>query len=171
MFNSRSSILDGTSLHHITNEPHVVTPAVQRPACQRPQKQDEAYASVAILAQEPFLVRTCTVIFPFTSVSGFALSMCLQTNFLCLQLSHPFSWLPMARVKMQCTLPFPGRRRYLRMLVLLMVLVMTTMEWAPAPEILWMKSSMPFSQNLCTSKRRSLKFLLSRLGCPVWIHI
>ena len=72
---------------------------------------------------------------------------------------------------MQCTLPCPGRRLYLRMLVLLMVLVMTSMEWAPAPEILWMKSSMPFSQNLYTSKRRSLKFLLSRDGCPVWIHM
>ena len=39
-------------------------------------------------------VRTCTVIFPFTSASGFVLSKCLQPNFLCLQLSHPFSWLP-----------------------------------------------------------------------------
>ena len=32
--------------------------------------------SVAILAQEPFPVRTCTVFFPFTSASGFALSKC-----------------------------------------------------------------------------------------------
>ena len=72
---------------------------------------------------------------------------------------------------MQCTLPCPGRRFYLRMLVLLMVLVMTSRELAPARGILWMKSSMPFSQNLYTSKRRSLKFLLSRDGCPVWIHI
>ena len=32
------------------------------------------FSSVAILAQEPFLVRTCTVFFPFTSASGFALS-------------------------------------------------------------------------------------------------
>ena len=30
---------------------------------------------------------------------------------------------------------------------------------------------MPFSQNLHTPKRRSLKFLLSRHECPVWIHI
>ena len=49
---------------------------------------------------------------------------------------------------MQCTLPCPGRRLYLRMLVLLMVLVMTSMECAPSPEILRMKSSMPFSQSL-----------------------
>ena len=34
--------------------------------------------AVAILAQEPFLVRTCTVFFPFTSDSGFALSKCQQ---------------------------------------------------------------------------------------------
>ena len=64
---------------------------------------------------------------------------------------------PIARVKMQCTLPCPDRRLYLRMMVLLMVLVMTSMEWAVAPEVLRMKSSMPFSQNLYTSKRRSLK--------------
>ena len=32
--------------------------------------------AVAILAQEPFPVRTCTVFFPFTSDSGFALSKC-----------------------------------------------------------------------------------------------
>ena len=61
---------------------------------------------------------------------------------------------------MQCTLPCPCRRLYLRMLVLLKVLVMTSMDWAPAPEIVRMKSSMPFSQNLYTSKRRSLKFQL-----------
>ena len=34
-----------------------------------------------------------------------------------------------------------------------------------------MKSSMPYSQNLYTSKRRSRKSLLLQLGCPVWIHI
>ena len=86
---------------------------------------------------------------------------------------HPLSfwWLPVVQVTMHCTLPCPGRRLYLRMLVLLMVLVTTSMEWAPAPEVLWTKNSMPFSLNLYTSKRRSLKFLLSRHGCPVWIHI
>ena len=72
---------------------------------------------------------------------------------------------------MPCTLPCLGRHRYPRMLVLLIVLVMTSMEWAPAPEILCMKSSMLLFQNLYSSKRRSLKFLLSRHGCPVWIHI
>ena len=36
--------------------------------------------SVAILAQEPFLVRTCTVFFPITSASGFASSKCLQPS-------------------------------------------------------------------------------------------
>ena len=41
--------------------------------------------------------------------------------------SHPFSWLPIARVKMQCTLPCPGRRLHLRMVVLRMVLAMTSM--------------------------------------------
>ena len=44
---------------------------------------------------------------------------------------------------MQCTLPCPDRRRYLRML--------TSMGWALAPETLRMNSSMPFSQNLYTS--------------------
>ena len=72
---------------------------------------------------------------------------------------------------MQCTLPCPGRRLYLRMLVLLMVLVMTSMAWSPAAETLRMKSSMPFSRSLYTSKRRSPKYLLSRHGCPVWIRI
>ena len=71
---------------------------------------------------------------------------------------------------MQCTLPCTGRRDYLRMLVLLMVLVMTSMAWSPAAETLRMKSSMPFSRSLYTSKRRSLKYLLSRHGCPVWIR-
>ena len=33
------------------------------------------------------------------------------------------------------------------------------------------KHPMPSLQNLYTSKCRSRKFLLSRLGCPVWIHI
>ena len=74
-------------------------------------------------------------VFPFTSASGFALSKCLQPNFLCLQLSHPFSWLPIARVKMQCTLPCPGRRRCLRMLGLLMARAMTSMEW-PAVQLM-----------------------------------
>ena len=45
--------------------------------------------SVAILAQEAFPVRRCTVFFPFTSVSGFALSKCLQPSFV---VSHLFSW-------------------------------------------------------------------------------
>ena len=37
--------------------------------------------TVAILAQEPFPVRTCTVFFPFTSASGFALSKCVPPSF------------------------------------------------------------------------------------------
>ena len=69
--------------------------------------------------------------------------MCLQPSILCFCASLSFLWLPIARVKMLCALPCPGRHRHPRMLVLLMVLVMTSMEWAPAPEILWMKSSMP----------------------------
>ena len=43
---------------------------------------------VTILFQEPFPVRTCTVFFPFTSASGFALSKCLQPSFVGSQLSH-----------------------------------------------------------------------------------
>ena len=46
--------------------------------------------SAPILAQEPFPVRTCTVTFPFTSVSGFALSKSPQTRFLCLCASFSF---------------------------------------------------------------------------------
>ena len=42
----------------------------------------------AILAQEPFPVRTCKVFFPFTSPPGVALSKCLQTSFV---VSHLFS--------------------------------------------------------------------------------
>ena len=40
--------------------------------------------------------------------------------------------------------------------------------WAPAPEVPRMRSFLP---NLYISKHRSRKFLPSRLGCPVWIHI
>ena len=56
-------------------------------------------------------------------------------------------------------------------LIQILVLFMALAPWAPAPEVPRIKSSMPFFQNLCTSKRRSRKFLPSRLGCPVWIHI
>ena len=59
----------------------------------------------------------------------------------------------------------------LRILVLLMALAPTSMVWAPALEVQWMKSSMLFFRNLYTSKRRSRKFLLSRIVCPAWIHI
>ena len=43
-----------------------------------------------------FFVRTCTVFFPFRSVSGFALSKCLQTSFLCF-LCVPFVLMATAR--------------------------------------------------------------------------
>ena len=59
----------------------------------------------------------------------------------------------------------------LRVLVLFMALAPTLMVWAPAPEVPRMRSSMLFFQNLYISKHRSRKFLLSRLGCPLWIHI
>ena len=36
--------------------------------------------SVTFLAQESFLVRPCTVFFPFTSASCFLLSKCLQPS-------------------------------------------------------------------------------------------
>ena len=52
------------------------------------EEESPAFASEAILAQEPFPVRTCTVFFPFTSVSGSVLSMCLQPSFV---VSHLFS--------------------------------------------------------------------------------
>ena len=52
-------------------------------------KQMWGLCSVAIWAQEPFPVRACTVFFPFTSFSDFALSRCLQTNFV---VFHLFSW-------------------------------------------------------------------------------
>ena len=57
---------------------------------------------------------------------------------------------PVVQVRMRYTLPCPGRRLYLRMLVHLMVLVTTSMEWAPAQEVLWTKNSMPSSQNVYT---------------------
>ena len=47
--------------------------------------------------------------------------------FLCIP---PLSWPPIARVTMYCTLPCQDPRRYLRMFVLLMVLVMTSMGWS-----------------------------------------
>ena len=59
----------------------------------------------------------------------------------------------------------------LPILVLFMALAPTLMVWAPAPEVPRMKSSTPSFQNLHTSKRRSRRFLLSRLGCLVWLHI
>ena len=43
---------------------------------------------------------------------------------------HPSSWLPVSRVRMQCTLPCLDRRRYLQILVLLAVLAMISTEWA-----------------------------------------
>ena len=59
----------------------------------------------------------------------------------------------------------------LRILILSMALSPTLMVWAPAPEVPRMTSSMPFFQNLYTSKSKSRKFLLPRLGCPAWFHI
>ena len=58
------------------------------PEVQKHVMKDSA-RSVAILAQDPFLDRTCTVFFPFKSASGFALSKCLQLSFV---VSHLFSW-------------------------------------------------------------------------------
>ena len=100
--------------------------------------------SVAILAQA-ISCSNVHGVFPVHERFWFALSKGPQTNFLCLQLSHPLSWLPIARVKMQCTLPCPDRRRYLRMLVLLMVLATTSMEW---PAVQLMNSSGRF-ENYC----------------------
>ena len=57
-------------------------------------------STVAILAQERFPVRTCTVLFPLTNVSGFVLVQVSAIIFLSLQLSYPFSWSLIARVKM-----------------------------------------------------------------------
>ena len=74
---------------------------------------------------------------------------------------------------MQCTLPCLGRRLYLRMVVLFVVLSghdldgMGTRSGNTMDE----KLDAPLSKFEYTSKRRSVKFLLSRHGCPVWIHI
>ena len=59
----------------------------------------------------------------------------------------------------------------LRISVLLMTLAPTSMVWAPVLEVQRKKTSMLFFRNLYTSKRRSRKFLLLRIGCPAWIHI
>ena len=123
------------------------------------------------LLNKSFPVRTCTVgDFAVHERFWFCLVQ-VSTNFLCLQLALPFSWLPVVQVTMHCTLHCLVRRLEDRMLVLVMVLVTTSMKWAPAPEVLWTNNSVPFSLNLYTSKRRSLKFLLSRHGCPVRINI
>ena len=64
--------------------------------------------------------------------------------------------------KRRCIAHFLARvAASVRMLVLLTVLVTTSMEWAPTPEERYTKNSMPFSLGSYTSKRRSLKFLLS----------
>ena len=60
---------------------------------------------------------------------------------------------------------------FLRILVLFMGLAPTLMVWAPVPEVPRMRSSMPSFHSLHNSKSRSRIFLLSRFGCPVWIHI
>ena len=70
----------------------------------------------------------------------------------------------MARVKMQCTLPCPDRRRYLRMFVLLMVLALISTEWVTVQSMHRSKSSETFcyhsrvdSQILTTTSRPSVK--------------
>ena len=102
----------------------------------------------------------------------FPFDLLIQVSANQLSLFSCISFVLMAvQVKMQCALHCPARRLYLRMLVLLMVLVTTSMVWAPALEVQRTKNSMPFSQNLYTLKRRSLNFLLSRHGCPVWTYL
>ena len=86
----------------------------------------------------------------------FALASCLNRALL-MHLAHRFLTHPCSSL--------------LRILVLFMTLAPTLMVWAPAPEVPRMRSSMPFFQNLYISKHRSRKFLLSRLGCPVWIRV
>ena len=60
---------------------------------------------------------------------------------------------------------------FITILVLFMALAPTLMVRAPALEVRRMKSSMPSFHSLHNSKSRSRKFLLSRLGRPIWIHI
>ena len=136
----------------------------------RDGQQTFSVMSLHILAQEPFPVRTCTVIFPFTSVSAYALSKCLQTSFFCLRASF-FVLMATGRASDDALHTSLSGSPLIFECWFSSWFWSRPMEWAPAQEILWMKSSMPFSLNVSTSKHRSRKFLLSRLGCPVWIHI
>ena len=86
----------------------------------------------------------------------FALASCLNRALL-MHLAHRFLTHP-------C-------RFLLRILVLFVALAPTPMVWAPALVSQRMRSSTPSFHSLHNSKSRSHKFLLSRLGCPVWIHI
>ena len=79
-----------------------------------------------------------------------------------------FSWHVWATEQ---TFRYLWRKLLLRIWVLLMALAPTSMVWTPALEVQRMESSMLSVQNLYTSKRRSRKFLLSRMGCPASIHI
>ena len=84
---------------------------------------------------KPFLVRTCTVLFPFTSFSGFVLSKCLQP---CFAVSHLFSWQvlmmgPMC-LSLLCLVP-------LRIVVLLMVPALISTEWVTAQSMHSSRSS------------------------------
>ena len=70
----------------------------------------------------------------------------LQLSFPCFCVSHPFSWLTIARW-MQYTLPCLVRRRhYLQMLVFLTFLLLTLREQSAAPSR-WMKNQ----RNLLTT--------------------
>ena len=113
---------------------------------------------------KPFPVRTCTVFFPFTSVSGFALSKCLQPSFLCFCASL-FVLMATDRVggvKMHCTLhclPNVGSPHG------------SGDDLDGMGTRFGRKTRCLSVKNLYTSERRSLKFRLSQHGCPAWIHI
>ena len=94
--------------------------------------------SVAILAQEPLLVRTCTMFFPFRSASGFVLYECLQPSFV---VSHLFSWHVRVMERMCQYLPnLPP----LRIWVLQTALFLTFKEQDTAPQR-WRKKSTKFT--------------------------
>ena len=89
------------------------------PEVQKYVMKDSARSAV-ILAQDPFPVRTCTMFFPFTSASGFALSKCLQLSFV---VSHLFSWHVRVMERMCLFLPYLSP---LRIWVLLTALFLTS---------------------------------------------
>ena len=106
-----------------------------------PWPRASTFGSVAILAQEPFPVRTCTVFFPFTSASGFALSKCLQPSFV---VSHLFSWHVRVMERMCLFLPYLPPHR---------IWVLRTLKEQDTVPVRWRRKSTE-----CSYKLRSCRF-------------